>query len=95
MRAQRQWRWIKRCQAVKLVIGYLNNDCRFRRCRFKGALADALHVFCCAARCKLHWLLQWMALLHAWLDTMVRVSLSALSKSPGATGAWTEFFSGD
>ncbi len=41
---RRQWRWIKRRQAVEPVIGHLKQDCRLNRCHLKGAQGDALHV---------------------------------------------------
>ncbi|RBC91395.1 IS5/IS1182 family transposase, partial [Xanthomonas oryzae pv. oryzae] len=45
---RRQWRWIKRRQAVEPVIGHLKQDCRLNRCHLKGAQGDALHVLGCA-----------------------------------------------
>ncbi|SMQ97294.1 IS1478 transposase [Xanthomonas fragariae] len=69
---RRQWRWIKRRQAVEPVIGHLKDDCRLRRCRLKGAQGDALHVLGCAAGYNLRWLLRWIAFLRAWAgDGMV------------------------
>ncbi len=46
---RRQWRWIKRRQAVEPVIGHLKQDCRLNRCHLNGAQGDALHVLGCAA----------------------------------------------
>ncbi len=58
---RRQWRWIKRRQAVEPVIGHLKQDCRLNRCHLKGAQGDALHVLGCAAGDNLRWLLRWIA----------------------------------
>ncbi len=84
---RRQWRWIKRRQAVEPVIGHLKDDCRLRRCRLKGAQGDALHVLGCAAGYNLHWLLRWIAFLRAWMRAMGWSSLSAVPLSPTALGA--------
>ncbi len=58
---RRQWRWIKRRQAVEPVIGHLKQDCRLNRCHLKGAQGDALHVLGCAAGDNLRWRLRWIA----------------------------------
>ncbi|SMQ93446.1 transposase [Xanthomonas fragariae] len=84
---RRQWRWIKRRQAVEPVIGHLKDDCRLRRCRLKGAQGDALHVLGCAAGYNLRWLLRWIAFLRAWIRAMGWSSLSAVPLSPTALGA--------
>ncbi|WP_108780363.1 transposase [Xanthomonas fragariae] len=84
---RRQWRWIKRRQAVEPVIGHLKDDCRLRRCRLKGAQGDALHVLGCAAGYNLRWLLRWIAFLRAWMRAMGWSSLSAVPLSPTALGA--------
>ncbi|WP_159096118.1 transposase, partial [Xanthomonas fragariae] len=84
---RRQWRWIKRRQAVEPVIGHLKEDCRLRRCRLKGAQGDALHVLGCAAGYNLRWLLRWIAFLRAWMRAMGWSSLSAVPLSPTALGA--------
>ncbi|WP_108796709.1 IS5 family transposase [Xanthomonas fragariae] len=84
---RRQWRWIKRRQAVEPVIGHLKDDCRLRRCRLKGAQGDALHVLGCAAGYNLRWLLRWIAFLRAWMRAMGWSSLSAVPLSPTAPGA--------
>ncbi|WP_159095702.1 transposase, partial [Xanthomonas fragariae] len=84
---RRQWRWIKRRQAVEPVIGHLKDDCRLRRCRLKGAQGDALHVLGCAAGYNLRWLLRWIAFLRAWMRAMRWSSLSAVPLSPTALGA--------
>ncbi len=81
---RRQWRWIKRRQAVEPVIGHLKDDCRLRRCRLKGAQGDALHVLGCAAGYNLRWLLRWIAFLRAWMRAMGWSSLSAVPLSPTA-----------
>ncbi|WP_108813194.1 transposase [Xanthomonas fragariae] len=83
---RRQWRWIKRRQAVEPVIGHLKDDCRLRRCRLKGAQGDALHVLGCAAGYNLRWLLRWIAFLRAWMRAMGWSSLSAVPLSPTALG---------
>ncbi|SMR01987.1 IS1478 transposase [Xanthomonas fragariae] len=84
---RRQWRWIKRRQAVEPVIGHLKDDCRLRRCRLKGAQGDALHVLGCAAGYNLRWLLRWIAFLRAWMRAMRWSSLSTVPPSPTALGA--------
>ncbi len=84
---RRQWRWIKRRQAVEPVIGHLKDDCRLRRCRLKGAQGDALHVLGCVAGYNLRWLLRWIAFLRAWMRAMGWSSLSAVPLSPTALGA--------
>ncbi|WP_088062619.1 transposase [Xanthomonas fragariae] len=84
---RRQWRWIKRRQAVEPVIGHLKDDCRLRRCRLKGAQGDALHVLGCAAGYNLRWLLRWIVFLRAWMRAMGWSSLSAVPLSPTALGA--------
>ncbi|AOD13513.1 IS1478 transposase [Xanthomonas fragariae] len=56
---RRQWRWIKRRQAVEPAIGHL--DCRLRRCRRKSAQGDALHVLGCAGGYNLCWPMRWTA----------------------------------
>ncbi len=58
---RRQWRWIKRRQAVEPVIGHLKQDCRLHRCHLNGAQGDALHVLGCAAGDNLRWRLRWIA----------------------------------
>ncbi|RBF58366.1 IS5/IS1182 family transposase, partial [Xanthomonas oryzae pv. oryzae] len=67
---RRQWRWIKRRQAVEPVIGHLKQDCRLNRCHLKGAQGDALHVLGCAAGDNLRWRLRWIAFLRAWLQVV-------------------------
>lgn len=62
---RRQWRWIKRRQAIEPVIGHLKDDCRMRRCRLKGAEGDALHAIACAAGYNLRWLMRWIVLFCA------------------------------
>ncbi|AAM39954.1 IS5-like element IS1478 family transposase [Xanthomonas campestris pv. campestris] len=84
---RRQWRWIKRRQAVEPVIGHLKDDCRLRRCRLKGAQGDALHVLGCAAGYNLRWLLRWIAFLRAWMRAMGWPSFSAVPLSPMTLGA--------
>ncbi len=44
---RRQWRWIKRRQAVEPVIGHLKDDCRLPRCRLK--VHKAMRCTCSAA----------------------------------------------
>ncbi|KKY05216.1 transposase, partial [Xanthomonas phaseoli pv. phaseoli] len=77
---RRQWRWIKRRQAVEPVIGHLKQDCRLNRCHLKGAQGDALHVLGCAAGYNLRWLLRWIAFLRAWLQVV-----RARSSTPSST----------
>ncbi|RBH12465.1 IS5/IS1182 family transposase, partial [Xanthomonas oryzae pv. oryzae] len=67
---RRQWRWIKRRQAVEPVIGHLKRDCRLHRCHLNGAQGDALHVLGCAAGDNLRWRLRWIAFLLAWLQVV-------------------------
>lgn len=83
---RRQWRWIKRRQAVEPVIGHLKEDCRLRRCWLKGAESDALHVLGCAAGYNLRWLLRWIAFLRAWMGATVWMSLRAVQRSTQAVG---------
>ncbi len=78
---RRQWRWIKRRQAVEPVIGHLKQDCRLNRCHLNGAQGDALHVLGCAAGYNLRWLLRWIAFLRAWLQ-VVRARSSTSSSPP-------------
>ncbi|QBI13270.1 IS5 family transposase [Xanthomonas oryzae pv. oryzae] len=77
---RRQWRWIKRRQAVEPVIGHLKQDCRLNRCHLKGAQGDALHVLGCAAGYNLRWLLRWIAFLRALLQVV-----RARSSTPSST----------
>ncbi|MBB3759547.1 IS5 family transposase [Xanthomonas arboricola] len=84
---RRQWRWIKRRQAVEPVIGHLKQDCRLDRCRLKGAQGDALHVLGCAAGYNLRWLLRWIAFLRAWMRYMAGPSLSAVHRLRLVLGA--------
>lgn len=77
---RRQWRWIKRRQAVEPVIGQLKHDCRLCRCRLKGAQGDALHVLSCAAGDNLRWLMRWIAFLRAWMHSMSWPSLGAVDR---------------
>jgi IS5 family transposase len=70
---RRQWRWVKRRQAVEPVIGHLKDDCGLRRCPLKGAQGDALHVIGCAAGYNLRWLMRWIAFWRAcWLLMRLR-----------------------
>ena len=41
---RRQWRSMKRRQAIEPIIGHVKDDCGMRRCRLKGAQGDALHA---------------------------------------------------
>ncbi|AKO06617.1 transposase [Xanthomonas oryzae pv. oryzicola] len=77
---RRQWRWIKRRQAVEPVIGHLKQDCRLNCCHLNGAQGDALHVLGCAAGDNLRWLLRWIACLRAWLQVV-----RARSSTPSST----------
>lgn len=77
---RRQWRWIKRRQAVEPVIGQLKHDCRLCRCRLKGAQGDALHVLSCAAGDNLRWLMRWIAFLRAWMHSMSWPSLGTVDR---------------
>jgi IS5 family transposase len=72
---KRQWRWIKRRQAVEPVIGHLKAEHRMDRCRLKGAEGDALHAIACAAGYNLRWLMRWIALFSAWWLLALRQSL--------------------
>lgn len=78
---RRQWRWIKRRQAVEPVIGHLKEDCRLCRCRLKGAQGNALHVLGCAAGYNLRWLMRWIVFLRAWIGATVGPSLSTVHLS--------------
>ncbi len=93
---RRQWRWIKRRQAVEPVIGHLKQDCRLNRCHLKGAQGDALHVLGCAAGDNLRWLLRWIAFLRAWLQVVrARPSTRSSTMWPAhGTGGLRGGFSG-
>jgi IS5 family transposase len=62
---RRQWRWIKRRQAVEPVIGHLKQEHRLDRRWLKGAQGDALNAIAAAAGYNLRWLMRWIALLRA------------------------------
>ncbi|WP_386263623.1 transposase, partial [Xanthomonas translucens] len=57
---RRQWRWIKRRQAVEAVIGHLKQEHRLDRCWLKGAQGDALNAIGAAAGYNLRWLMRWI-----------------------------------
>lgn len=65
-----QWRWIKRRQAVKPVIGHLNQEHRLDRCWLKGTQGDACNALLSAAGYNLRWLMRWIAMLCAWLKAI-------------------------
>jgi len=67
---RRQWRWIKRRQAVEPVIGHLKQEHRLDRCWLKGSLGDALNAIGAAAGYNLRWLMRWIAFLCAWVRTI-------------------------
>ena len=64
---RRQWRWIKRRQAVEPVIGHLKQEHRLARCWLKGAQGDALNAIGAAAGYNLRWLMRAIMFLRAWL----------------------------
>ena len=64
-RTRRQWRWIKRRQAVEPVIGHLKQEHRLDRCWLKGALGDALNAIGAAAGYNLRWLMRVITFLRA------------------------------
>ncbi len=74
---RRQWRWIKRRQAVEPVIGHLKQEHRLDRCWLKGAQGDALNALGAAAGYNLRWLMRWIALLYAWLRAIVLTPMLA------------------
>ena len=63
---RRQWRWIKRRQAVEPGIGHLQQGHRLDRCWFKGGQGDACKAVLSAGGYNLRWLMRWLALLRAW-----------------------------
>ncbi len=75
---RRQWRWIKRRQAVEPAIGHI--DCRLRRCRRKSAQGDVLHVLGCAVGYNLRWPMRWIAFLRAWIRATGWTSLGAVHR---------------
>ena len=74
---RRQWRWIKRRQAVEPVIGHLKQEHRLDRSWLKGALGDALNAIGAAAGYNLRWLMRAIALLCAWFTDLLRAPLTA------------------
>ena len=74
---RRQWRWIKRRQAVEPVIGHLKQEHRLDRSWLKGALGDALNAIGAAAGYNLRWLMRAIALLCAWFTDLLRAALTA------------------
>ncbi|KWV17054.1 Conserved hypothetical protein [Xanthomonas translucens pv. translucens DSM 18974] len=81
---RRQWRWIKRRQAVEPVIGHLKQEHRLDRCCLKGAQGDALNAIDAAAGYNLRWLMRWIAFLRAWLQASV---LAPMAKSTAVVAA--------
>ena len=81
---RRQWRWIKRRQAVEPVIGHLKQEHRLDRCWLKGAQGDALNAIGAAAGYNLRWLMRWIAFLRAWLRASV---LAPMAKSTAVVAA--------
>lgn len=81
---RRQWRWIKRRQAVEPVIGHLKQEHRLGRCWLKGALGDALNAIGAAAGYNLRWLMRVIAFLHAWLQAIMRRMVVERSEIVGA-----------
>ncbi len=88
---RRQWRWVKRRQAIEPIIGHVKDDCRLRRCRLKGAEGDAIHAIACAAGYNLRWLMRWITLCCAWMLASLRscmdniAALFTAGPSPGAS----------
>ncbi|CTP90128.1 hypothetical protein XTPLMG728_2463 [Xanthomonas translucens pv. poae] len=76
---RRQWRWIKRGQAVEPVIGHLKQEHRLDRCWLKGAQGDALNAIGAAAGYNLLWLMRWIALLRAWLRAIMLLPMAKSS----------------
>ena len=74
---RRQWRWIKRRQAVEPVIGHLKQEHRLGRSWLKGALGDALNAIGAAAGYNLRWLMRAIALFCAWFKDFLRAPLTA------------------
>lgn len=72
---RRQWRWIKRRQAVEPVIGHLKQEHRLDRCWLKGAQGDALVAHGAAAGYNLRWLMQFIAPLRAWFQAALSSSV--------------------
>lgn len=81
---RRQWRWIKRRQAVEPVIGHLKQEYRLDRCWLKGALGDALNAIGAAAGYNLRWLMRQIAFLRAWLQTIMQLMVVERSEIVGA-----------
>lgn len=81
---RRQWRWIKRRQAVEPVIGHLKQGHRLDRCWLKGAPGDALNAIGAAAGYNLRWLMRWIALLRAWHQTIMQLMEMERSEIVGA-----------
>lgn len=83
---RRQWRWIKRRQAVEPVIGHLKQEHRLDRCWLKGTQGDALNALGAAAGYNLRWLMRWIAFLRAWIRQIVRPPWAARSTLYGPSG---------
>lgn len=56
-----QRRWLRRRQAVELVIGHLKAEHRMDKCWLQGQLGDALHAVLWAAGFNLCWLMRAVA----------------------------------
>jgi len=76
---RRQWRWIKRRQAVEPVIGHLKQEHRLDRCWLKGAQGDALNAIGAAAGYNLRWLMRWIAFLRAWFRAIMLLPMAERS----------------
>ncbi len=83
---RRQWRWIKRRQAVEPVIGHLKQEHRLDRCWLKGTQGDALNALGAAAGYNMRWLMRWIAFLRAWTRTIVPAPWAARSTLYGSCG---------
>ena len=55
---KRQWRCLKRRQAIEPIIGYVKQDHGMRRCWLKGQIGDALHTISCALGFNIRWLMR-------------------------------------
>lgn len=57
----KEWKLLKRRQAIEPIIGHLKDDHGMDRCHLKGAQGDRLHAVLCAAGYNIRWLLRMIA----------------------------------
>jgi IS5 family transposase len=57
----KEWKLLRRRQAIEPIIGHLKGDNRMERCHLKGTQGDSLHAVLCAAGYNIRWLLRMIA----------------------------------